>query len=388
MSKKTVVIFGASYAGLITAHKLLKYTYPKTQNFKVALVSPSNHLFWNMASPRGIIPGLFADDQLFQPFLPGFEKYPKESFEFVEGAAEAVDIGKTVVTVKTNDGPIQIIQYDILIIATGASYAENLPFKQMGSYKDTLQRLHLMQKRTAEATSIVVGGAGVTGVETAGELGFEYYGKEKSITLITNSEHVLPSLREDVGAFAENELHKLNVKIIPNTKVTGTTPHGSTQTELTLSTGATLLTDLYIPTVGLHPNTSFLPASFLNPQTHDILVDSLFRVTSTPPNTVFAVGDCTGMESRQIKHTEDQAVRLAKNLDILLTTGEEGGMEGYVPSSMQMIALTVGRNKGTGIVGPWRVWSWAVWAYKGRTMGTQKLGRVAGGEGLVVVPWM
>ncbi|KAH0543547.1 hypothetical protein FGG08_002108 [Glutinoglossum americanum] len=384
MSNKTIVILGASYAGLTVAHKLLKHTYSKAQNFKVVLVSPSTHLFWNMASPRGIIPGLFADDQLFQPILQGFEKYPKESFSFIEGAASAVDVEKTAVVVKTNAGPLETLHYDILVIATGASSAEHMPLKQEGSYKDTLERLHGLQKRVAESTSIVVGGAGTTGVEVAGELGFEYYGKGKSITLITNSEHVLPSLRKDVGAFAENELRKLDVEIIPNTKVTAASPHSDAQTELTLSTGKTLLADLYIPTTGLKPNTSFLPPQLLSPTTHDVFTDAYLRVPSTPRNTVFAVGDCTGIESKQIKHTEDQAVHLAGNLDALLTgEGGEAAMKEYLPSTTQMILLTVGRSKGTGIVAGRRVWSWVVWAFKKR-MGTEKLGRVAGGTGLVV----
>jgi NADH dehydrogenase FAD-containing subunit len=381
MVEKTVVILGASYAGLTVAHKLLKHTYPKAQNFKVVLVSPSTYLFWNMASPRGIIPGLFTDDQLFQPLLHGFEKYPKESFDFIEGAASDVDVEKASVVIKTNAGSLQTLQYDILVIATGASSAERLPFKQDGSYKDTLDRLHGLQKRVAEATSIVVGGAGITGVETAGELGFEYYGKGKSVTLITNSEHVLPSLREDVGAFAENELRKLDVKLIPNAKVMAATSHGETQTELTLSTGTTLLTDLYIPTTGLQANTSFLPQHLLSAK-HDILTDTYLRVSSTPLNTVFAVGDCTGIESKQIKHTEDQAVHLAGNLDAFLTDGRKE-MKEYVPSTMQMVALTLGRSKGTGIIAGWKVWSWVVWMFK-RRMGTEKLGRLADGLGLVI----
>ncbi|KAI9861381.1 MAG: hypothetical protein M1813_005278 [Trichoglossum hirsutum] len=388
MSKKSVVVLGASYAGLTVAHKLLKHTYPKAQNFKVVLVSPSNHFFWNMASPRGIIPGLFADDRLFQSFLPGFEKYPKESFEFVEGAASAVDVEKKVVSVKANDGSPQTLRYDMLVIATGASSTEHLPFKQDGSHKDTLDRLHALQKRVAEASSIVVGGGGATGVETAGELGFEYFGKGKWITLITNDTHVLPSLREDVGAFAEKELRRLGVRITTNAKVTAARPYGETQTELHLSDGSTLLTDLYIPTTGVHPNTSFLPPDLLNPTTHDVLTDTHLRVLSTPPNTVFAAGDCIGIETKQVKHAEDQAVHLAANLDALLLAGAGSAagktMKEYVPSTTQMIAVTLGRSKGTGLIASWRVWSWLVWWLKGRWMGTDKLERMAGGQRLVV----
>lgn len=60
-----------------------------------------------------------------------------------------------------------------------------MPWKNEGSYEHGKETLHGMQRRVYAAKSIVVGGAGPTGVETAGELGFEY-GKVKEITLVSS----------------------------------------------------------------------------------------------------------------------------------------------------------------------------------------------------------
>ncbi|KLU88329.1 hypothetical protein MAPG_07316 [Magnaporthiopsis poae ATCC 64411] len=93
-SPKTVVILGASFAGLPLAQNLLKNTAPKVPGgLKVILVAPNTHLYWCLASVRGVVPGQdggFADDKLFYPIAPGFSKYSAEQFEFVLGSATAL----------------------------------------------------------------------------------------------------------------------------------------------------------------------------------------------------------------------------------------------------------------------------------------------------------
>jgi NADH dehydrogenase FAD-containing subunit len=76
-------------------------------------------------------------------------------------------------------------KYDILIIATGSRSASPGPWKtSLKGYDDTVKGLHEMQEAVGKAKTIVVGGGGATGVETAGELKFEY-GDKKEITLVS-----------------------------------------------------------------------------------------------------------------------------------------------------------------------------------------------------------
>src|ERR1700761_8178051 len=60
---KNIVILGGSYAGVSTAHRLLKQ-HAGRGPFKITLVSPNTHFYWNMAAPRGLLPGQFKDEQL------------------------------------------------------------------------------------------------------------------------------------------------------------------------------------------------------------------------------------------------------------------------------------------------------------------------------------
>jgi NADH dehydrogenase FAD-containing subunit len=178
---KTVVILGASFAGVSTAHRLLKKA-PKTGDVKVILVGPNTHIFWNLAAPRAIVPGQFSDDKLFGAIAPGFKQYTTDRFEFLLGTAERLNLDSKTVSIATAKGE-KVVGYDILILATGSRTTGDIPFKGRESYEATRDALHDFQAKVKKANSIVVGGAGATGVETAGELGFEY-GSQKKITLV------------------------------------------------------------------------------------------------------------------------------------------------------------------------------------------------------------
>lgn len=174
---KLILILGGSYGGICTAHRLLK----KNPDLKITLVAPNDALYWNLAGPRAIVPGGFADDKIFAPYAPGFAQYG-ERIDLVSGMAESLDAASRSVTVKGVNGE-RIYKYDMLVLATGASTKGDVPWKTQGSTEDTKALLHDFQERVERAETIVVAGGGATGVETAGELGYEY-GVTKKIILV------------------------------------------------------------------------------------------------------------------------------------------------------------------------------------------------------------
>ncbi|GAD91909.1 hypothetical protein SS1G_09719 [Paecilomyces variotii No. 5] len=368
---RTIVILGASISGLAIAHKLLKHTYPQAKDIKVVLVNPSDRLYWNLASVRYIVPGQFKDEDLFQPFLPGFERYPKESFEFIQGSAEKVDPSNNTVVVSGG----QTIHYEYLVVATGASYKDDMPWKPLKDYQTTVDSVHEIQNKVAAAKTIVIGGGGATGSEVAGEIAHEYHKKGKEVTIVTANKHLIPSLPEYISEIAEKELVRLDVKIVRNTKITDAVPTPDGKTKLSLSTNEPdMLVDLYLPTIGEKSNTHFLPLSLVN-ESGDVLVDEFLRVRTT--SNVWAAGDVTGLESKQAKYAEEQALHLARNLDNVLQGKEPVP---YGANSMRALAVTLGRSKGTGIAGRFRIPSIAVWLLKGRYLGSDKLKSIANGD--------
>ena len=361
---KTVVIVGAGFTGLPTAHKLLIYTVPKvTEKLKVILISPNSHFYWNLAAVRGVIPGAIPDEQLFLPISDAFSRYPSDSFEFILGKADRLQPEDSTVRVVTSDGSTREIVYDQLVIATGSNIRGNLPFKSLGTHEDTVAALHSLQKEIENAGSITIAGAGPTGVETAGELAAAY-GSKKQITLICAGDKVLHTsdVLPSVSQIVENDLQKLGVKVIHKTKIETTSKEPSGQTKLVLSNGELLTTDLYLPLFGLRINTGWLPPSLLDAD-GNVQLDSYMRVKGTA--NVWGIGDIGNLEPKQVTSTDAQIIDLAENLDFVLT-GRESQIKEHKIADKKMIFITLGKSHATGQISWWRVWGWLVAYIKGR----------------------
>jgi len=366
---KTVVILGSGWAGLPLAHKLLKYTLPKVKELKVILVSPNTHFYWNLAAVRGVIPGTYTDDQLFLPIQTGFARYPDGSFQFVLGKASGIESESNLVKITKNDGFETSIYYDQLVIATGSQILSDLPFKPVGTHETTLESLHSLQKQIDAAKSIVIAGAGPTGVETAGEIA-AHYGTAKEVTLIIGGDHaleaskVLPSVSQSV----EKDLQKLGVKLIRKTKVDGTqaVEKGESssvkQTTITLSNGTTIVADLYLPLFGVKLNTAFVPANFLD-ATGSIILDKTMRVTGT--KNIWGIGDVGNLEPKQVTVIDGMIIHMSAALDAVLTG--TGGLPEY-KLGKPMIFITMGKKYATGQIGGWKLWGFLTAYVKGRNI--------------------
>ena len=76
-----------------------------------------------------------------------------------------------------------------------------------------------------------------------------------------------------VSTYIQTAREELKVHLKLFTKVNSATPLLNGQTELLLSTGEKLVTDLYITTFGLTPNSSYPPSEFLDAKGY-LVVDS------------------------------------------------------------------------------------------------------------------
>lgn len=287
------------------------------------------------------------------------------------GTATAADFDKKTVEIVLPDGSVRGIPYDQLVLATGAGTASpEAPWKASGTYKDVLNNLHDTTRRVAEAKHIIVGGGGSTGIEVAGELGYEY-GKTKEIVLLTSGDKLIGG--HPIADAAASELKKLNVTIRYNALVEKTVPSAVTagKTEVTLANGETITTDLYLPTTGLVPNVKFIPAKYLTQDANppSVVVDEYLRVTGT--ENVWAAGDVISKPRASFLITQKQAASVAKNVEAVLT-GQAPTVAKGPP--MDVLACAVGRGRGVGRMNNTiRMPSLMVWAAKGRTLAVPML---------------
>lgn len=151
-------------------------------------MAPSTHLYWNTASPRFILPSghhNLSQENVFQEITQGFTHYPEGSFTFVPGRATFVDVvDKHVVVQRTDDAKTTKVEYDHLVICTGSSTIDGMPWKSDATFEETLKSIQDIRDQIEKARRIVVGGGGATGIEVAAEIACAYKQKGKEIVLV------------------------------------------------------------------------------------------------------------------------------------------------------------------------------------------------------------
>lgn len=121
-----IVILGGNFAGVSTAHYLLRHVFPLLKNkteYKVTLVSPSDHTFFKIGAPRALVSSeKVPADKPFASIRNAFSDYKASEFSFIQGEAVGVDEAIRTVSVRTSGLAKEIsVLYDSLVIATGTT---------------------------------------------------------------------------------------------------------------------------------------------------------------------------------------------------------------------------------------------------------------------------
>ncbi|KAI0022874.1 hypothetical protein F4780DRAFT_769532 [Xylariomycetidae sp. FL0641] len=372
---KHIVIVGGSWAGVCTAHRILKQgAKTTTVPFKITLVSRDSHFYWSIASPRGLLPDEFSDDQLFRPIADGFAHYPADRFEFLLATATGIDIDGKQLEISHTTGATAKLDYDYLILGMGSRTKTDTPFKSRGSTEATKEAIHEYQERIQTAKSIVVVGAGPTGVEMAGELAFKY-GQTKEVMLISSGPTVLEGRPDFVSRTALKQLQALKVDVRLNTKVKNPLHSPDGRHEVVLSADEKLVVDMVIPTYGVVPNSSFLPSQLLDDNGF-VKTDAYFSVEGA--EGVFALGDVSNVGPPQFLLLDPQSVHLAKNM--VLTLSNKLPLP-YKAPSRGVMGLQIGKKTATGHFGMFRLPSFVLTRVR-KTLFVEKLSSMVDGSGL------
>jgi NADH dehydrogenase FAD-containing subunit len=292
---------------------------PKNE-YHVSLIDRSTHWFARVGSPRAIVSeeGLGLD-KIFYPIEDGFKSYSKDVFTFTQATATSLDTAARSINLTLADGTQIVKSYYALVIATGSSPTTPL-LGITSNYTESLAAINAFRERLASdpPKSIVIGGGGPAAIETAGELGEFLNGKagffasrpaviKTKITVVTSNKQILPVLRASLGKKAESLLAKVGVDVVYDTKVVSTVPENAgqldaskgfapvlTKTQVTLSNGEVLDTDIYIPATGTPPNTKWLPKEILAADGRIKTNQLTFRIDAAGPLT-YAVGDASNI---------------------------------------------------------------------------------------------
>ena len=310
-----VVVLGCGFGGVEVARTLRKHV----RELEVVMIDRSTRFEYQPTYPE-LLSGKVTPEEISSDL----NKYAaKIGAEFIHAEVVNIDFKtKTVNTKSQAEDKVRAIPYDFLVLSIGAEQtffgipgAEELScsINTMNgaiSTKNALDKLDYSKE-----LSIPVIGAGLTGVEVAGELVdyFKSKGAPASIYLVEMMPRVLPAFpRENVANYVKKFLSARGVTIMTETAV-----QEVNKTEIEFKDGRKLPYDLIIWTAGVKPN-SLLDKLDLPKIKGWLKVDPYLRVEGM--NDVFAVGDTASFERKgvrsgqNVEEAEEQGKVAAANI--------------------------------------------------------------------------
>lgn len=372
----SVVVIGGSHAGVGVCHGLLR----QVPNARVTLISPSKYYYFNIPAPRIIAKSeSLSPDKYMYSIIDIFRKSPEALFSFIEGTVTQISVEKRLLSIRSsssNSSSLSTVPFDYLVIASGSTtYATigkdslKVPFKINGA-EDLAAAIKESQLKIQQAKSIIIGGAGPIGVEFAGELAEAFEG-QKEITLVSATKLPLPGVKDSVRETAARILRRKNVNILSGRTVRSVQQDQESQKWIvSLSSGEVLTADAYVSAMGVLPNNSFIPPSFLDEKGW-VTVDEHLRVrqgdgtASARDTSIYALGDITTHHHRLLSRIPKQVKTVVNNLVYDIT--REGTQTKYTPEEEpQMMIVPIGASTGTGQLRNWLVPGCLVWYFKGK----------------------
>jgi NADH dehydrogenase len=379
-----VLVLGGGFAGVETALHLEKLTR-RRDDVEIWLVSRENFTLFTPLLPEVCSGNLEARhcvtalrSQLRRP-----------SSWAVTAEVEEIDLDAKQVVVMGGDGDQHRLNYDSLVIALGGEtatfgitgiieYAVGMKtladaFALRNRMIEMLERADLEENADERAAQLtfVVGGAGFSGVETAGEIEDfvrrvrrRYYAKirqdELNFHIVELKDRVLPEMPVDMGEYASRRLRQRGYEIHLGTPMKKVRENG-----VVIGDGTFIASRTVVWTGGVKPSPVVGESG--------IAVDKAGRATVRPTmetsrDGVWAIGDCALIPNADEEGTfhaptAQNAVREAKQLarNIIASIDDRAG--DVRPFRYRVIGTlaSIGHHTGVGVVFGIKVRGWIAW---------------------------
>ncbi|MGM0622942.1 MAG: NAD(P)/FAD-dependent oxidoreductase [Campylobacterota bacterium] len=292
-----VVIIGGGYGGLKAVGKLAN------RGLDITLIDQNNYHYLQTEAYDFIANKCNISDMTVD--IASFCKGYDATINFVLDSV--IYINKTANSVTCENGSYE---YDYLIIASGAktnfphfidglleysngvkTLVRALEFKQR--FENTIYNyIKNRQSCSMQSFNIVVGGAGLSGVEIAAEMNYilKQYLKVIgmkcegfTITLIDAAPSILPGMDKKVIEFTQKRLQELGVKLLVNSFISKVEPNS-----LSLQSGEDIPFDFMIFTGGIEAMNLGAQEGEVN-RFGQYVVDDYYRIKGS--DNIFAIGD-------------------------------------------------------------------------------------------------
>ncbi len=358
-----VVVIGGGYGGLRAIEHLCK-----NENVEITLIDKNTYHYMQTES-YGYIAGRFdiTDVALdLEHWCKGFSK----SVKFICTEVQSIDFEHSAVVCENDT-----IHYDELIIAAGArtnffSFIEGLGEHSFG-VKSLERAFHLRQaferridqklsqdKESREShVNIVVGGAGLSGVEISAEMAYTLekyknvlgiHANDIRITLVDASETILPGLDPYLIEKSEKRLEELGVKVIKSAFIDKVAAD-----KIYFKEGGSIDYDFMIFTGGIKAVALIEKINTPKNNAGQLIVDKKLRIGDY--SNVYAIGDCIELRDNSgtllpptAQMAEKTAAFVAKEIKNKIE-GKNTAEDGF-HASMDGLFVALGGNYAAGIL--------------------------------------
>jgi NADH dehydrogenase FAD-containing subunit len=347
---RRLVLVGAGHAHL---HVIANAAALVRRGATVVVVAPDD--FWYSGLATGVLAGQY------EPALDVVDVgalLARAGGRFVRDAAAAVDPAARHVALASGE----TLPYDLLSLDVGSEVAVDalpgatrhaLAVKPLSNLVRLRRDLEARWDRAEHARVVVIGG-GSSGVEVAAatqQLAIRRRGSVE-VTLLTDTDRLLPAIRRGPALRAARELERRGVRCLTETRVTSIEAD-----RVRTATGGVYPFDLLALATGLVPAPVLRHGGLATDDAGALLVDATLRSTLHPD--VFGAGDCIAFEGRALPHIGVHAVKQAPVLlHNLLAVLDGRRLRRYRPQRRALLIVNLG--DGTGLA------SWGRLAWRGR----------------------
>jgi NADH dehydrogenase len=364
---KQVVIVGGGYGGVAALKKLAG-----RKDITITLIDQHPYHFLQTEG-YALIAGTLPFDKTLVNLHTLCRSYG-EHVSFVHDGVSNIDLDMKCVYVEKR----KQIFYDYLIIATGSvtRFMDSIEGLQNCSYgiKSLRGAFHMKQffeqelfarlendKHAKEHYSVVIGGAGLTGVEIAAEMQhyFNRYYKSNTLAcdqigihLISGSRTVLKGMPPKIIERATEHLEKLGVILHCGSHIAKVEPK-----RVHLENGDLVHFDFMLFTGGITATAMVKQMKVAHNKAGQIMVDPTLQIPGYPE--AFAIGDAAEIVDGEERHIPDTAqaaiksgIHAAKNIDLLLNGKDPVSAKVKIPG----LAIAMGGDYAILSIGKFRLY--------------------------------
>lgn len=364
LRKPKIVILGAGYGGLMTAVRLQKHI--GINEAEIALVNKHDYHYeatWLHEASAGTL----HHDRMRYHIVDVIDQ---NKVNFIQD---------TVVEIKAEEKRVMLsngtIDYDYLVIALGFE-SETFGIKGLKEYAYSITNINVARQirehielqfatyntekdKRDERLTIIVGGAGFTGIEFLGELAnriprlcseYDIDRDKVRVICVEAAPTVLPGFEKELVEYAVNYLEKKGVEFRIGTAIKECTPDGilvSKEDQMEEIKAGTV-----VWAAGVRGN-HIVEESGFEAMRGRVKVDPYLRVPGN--DHVFVVGDCALIINEEINRPYPPTAQIAmqegencaKNLAILMRG--QGELEAFKPN-LKGSVCSLGENDAVGVV--------------------------------------